>query len=283
MNHKSTAYLITAAIAVVALIVMTSVNIKTKKNLKSEQLTSKTLSVEKAAIEKELKNANVKFAGLQSEFDLNAGRLKESGAKLEETEKKINSLLSENRSLRATSRELAELKKAKAALDYEMGQLTSEQQSLRSKNVDLQANIGSLEKEKKDLEARLDMATLYKTDNFLATATGKKAEKLVIRASRAKKLNLAFEIPQNLTEDLAFRIVTPTGNVITPEDKNLSWRYEENGREFTASLSSATNEFEQSRRVMLNYSVKERLAKGEYRIQIISNGNTIGNCRMRVR
>jgi hypothetical protein len=94
---------------------MTSVNIKTKKNLKSEQLTSKTLSVEKAAIEKELKNANVKFAGLQSEFDLNAGRLKESGAKLEETGKRINSLLSENRSLRATGRELAELKKSKSS------------------------------------------------------------------------------------------------------------------------------------------------------------------------
>jgi hypothetical protein len=87
MNHKSTAYLITAAIAVIALIVMTSVNIKTKKNLKSEQLALKTLSVEKAAIEKELRNANVKFSGLQSEFDINTGRLKESAIKLDETEK----------------------------------------------------------------------------------------------------------------------------------------------------------------------------------------------------
>jgi hypothetical protein len=86
-----------------------------------------------------------------------------------------------------------------------MAQLRSEQLSLRSKNVDLQANISSLEREKKDLEARLDMATLYRSDNFLATATGKKSEKLVIRASRAKKLNLAFEIPQNLSEDLSFK------------------------------------------------------------------------------
>jgi peptidoglycan hydrolase CwlO-like protein len=283
MNHKSTAYLITAAIAVIALIVMTSVNIKTKKNLKSEQLALKTLSVEKAAIEKELRNANVKFSGLQSEFDINTGRLKESAIKLDETEKRINSLVSENRSLRATGKELAELKKTKTALENEMAQLRSEQLSLRSKNVDLQANISSLEREKKDLEARLDMATLYRSDNFLATATGKKSEKLVIRASRAKKLNLAFEIPQNLSEDLSFKIVTPTGNVISPDDKNLSWRYQENEREFTASLSSATSEFEKSRRVVLNYSVKEKLAKGEYRIQIMSNGNNIGNCRMMVR
>jgi hypothetical protein len=127
-----------------------------------------------------------------------------------------------------------------------------------------------LRREKKDLEARLEMATLYRTDNFLATATGKKAEKLVIRASRAKKLNLAFEIPQNLTEDLAFRIVTPTGNVITPEDKNLSWRYQENEQGiYRQPFFSNLSEFEQSRRVVLNYSVKEKLAKGEYRIQII--------------
>jgi len=46
---------------------------------------------------------------------------------------------------------------------------------------------------------------------------------------------------------------------------------------------SVIAEFEQSRQVVLNYASKERLAKGEYRIQILSNGNNIGNCRIMLR
>ena len=105
----------------------------------------------------------------------------------------------------------------------------------------------------------------------------------MIKASRAKKLNLAFEVPQNLTEAISFKVVTPSGKIINADDKSLTWTFPLDSRSFTASLSTTTGEFEQSRQVILNYVPKGKLAKGEYKIQILNDGSNIGNCRIMLR
>ena len=102
----------------------------------------------------------------------------------------------------------------------------------------------------------------------------------MIRASRTKKLNMTFEVPQSLTETISFKIVTPTGSTINPDDKAISWYFPLDSRNFTASLSSVTGEFEQSRQIVLSYASKVKLVKGEYKIQILSNDNHIGSCRI---
>ncbi|MCK7521386.1 MAG: hypothetical protein MZV64_28735 [Ignavibacteriales bacterium] len=82
---------------------------------------------------------------------------------------------------------------------------------------------------------------LYFADDFLVTATrGKKTEKVVARASRAKKLNVAFEVPQSLTDAVSFTILTPAGTLINPDDKGISWYFPLDSRNFTVSLSPLT-------------------------------------------
>ena len=116
------------------------------------------------------------------------------------------------------------------------------------------------------------------------TATrGKKVERVVIFASRARKLNMAFEIPRDLTETISFRITTPEGTVINPDDKGIAWFFPPETESFVASLSSVTGEFEQSRQVVLNYTAGGRLVKGDYKIEILSNRQNIGNCRIRLK
>jgi hypothetical protein len=286
MNQKTTTYVAGAVIAIllIGLILTIGSNARNKKNLASEKLATEKYLTERSAIEKDLAKLKADFSALQQKSDDNARLLSESSLKLEENMKRINTLSGENRSLRTSKNELADLKKTKSELEMEFSRLKSENDRLLAQSSNLQNSLNILEEEKKDLASQFERAQLYNTDNFLATATrGKKNERIVICASRAKKLNMTFEVPQSLTETISFKIITPSGSTINPDDKGISWFFPADSRNLTASLSLVSGEFEQSRQVVLNYSAKEKLIKGEYKIQILSNGNNIGNCRLMLR
>jgi len=247
-------------------------NKKNKRNLNTEKIASEKLLSEKLTSEKELAKLQADFSTLKQKSDANQILLAETN---------INSLTGENRSLRSNRKELEDLKRLKSDLEKESSQLKSDYDKLMVKNKDLQNSLSSLETEKKNLALKLENEQKINTDNFLVTATrGKKTEKIVIKASRTKKLNMTFEVPQSLTEAISFKIVTPSGTTINPDDKTLSWTFPLDSRSFTASLSTVTGEFEQSRQVVLNYAPKGKLVKGEYKIQILCENNNIGNCRI---
>jgi myosin heavy subunit len=286
MNQKTINY---AGVGIIVLLILGLIllfgsNTKNKKNLRNEQTTSETRLFENQKLEGNLEKLKSDFSALKQKSDANVKLLSEANSKIAENEKRINALSVENRSLRANKKELADLKNIKAELEREFFQLKSEHDKLLAQYKDLESKITSLEKEKNELVSQLEKAQLHNTDNFLVTATrGKKTEMVVIFASRAKKLNIAFEVPQTLTETISFKIITPTGTTINPDDKAMSWVFPLDSRNFTASLSSLTGEFEQSRQVVLNYAPKGKLIKGEYKIQILSDGNNIGNCRIKLK
>lgn len=259
---------------------LTSVsNKKSKKLLTAEKQNSEKLLSEKLSSEKEVARLKADFSSLKQKSDANQQLLNETNNKIAEAEKRLYSLSAENRTLRASKKELEDLKKVKADLEQESSRLKFEYDRLAAQNKDLQNLLTAAEKKYIALlqqnEQKID------SDNFLITATrGKKAEKIVIRASRAKKLNMAFEVPQNLTGALAFKLTTPSGAIVNPDDKSLSWTFSQESGNLTASLSAMTGEFEQSRQVVLNYMPKSKLAKGEYKIQILSGEKSIGNCRI---
>ncbi len=150
-------------------------------------------------------------------------------------------------------------------------------------NGDLQNKLTAMETQTGDLSEKLKMMDTFDSDNFQVYGARGKNDRPVIWARRVKKLNINFEVPQTLAETISFKIVTPAGATISPEDKSLSWVFPSDARNLTASLSPLTSEFEQSRRVTLTYAPKEKLVGGEYKIQVFSNNQNIGNCRVRLR
>jgi hypothetical protein len=285
-NNKVLTYsgVVIIALLLIGLVLMVGSNSRNKKNLNNEKLTSEKLLSEKLTVEKELSKLKLDFSALDAKDKLDTKLIDEANLKIAEFEKRINSLTAENRSLRPLKKELEDLQKIKADLETQSIQLKSDYDKLIAQNRDLQNTLSSLETENKDLILQLEKAQLYQSDNFLVTATrGKKTERIVIFAARTKKLNMTFDVPQSLTESISFKIVTPSGTTINPEDKSLAWSFPQDSRNFTASLSPLTGEFEQSRQVVLTYATKEKLGKGEYKIQVISNGTNIGNCRVRLK
>lgn len=285
-NQKTTTYVLIGVIALLVLGLFLTIgsNVKNKKYLRAEKLTSSTNLSEKQKVEGNLEKLKADLSELQKQYDANNKLLSESALKITDNEKRINSLSGQNRSLAASKKELEELKKIKDELEKEYSNLKTDNDRLLSQSRDLQNSLKALETEKNDLSTQLEKVKMYNTDNFLVTATkGKKKEKIVVFASRAKKLNMTFEVPQNLTEKISFKIVTPSGNTINPDDKSISWYFPLDSRNFTASLSGVSGEFEKSRQVVLNYASPGKLVKGEYKIQIFSNGSNIGNCRFMLR
>jgi len=275
---------IVIALLLIGIVITAVSNSKGKRNLNAEKLTSEKLLSEKLSFEKDLAKMKTDFSALKQKNDANQKLLAEVNLKIAENDKKINLLKNENRSLQANKKELDELRKVKSDLEKESSRLKSDYDRLIAQNKDLQNSMSSLEAEKKNILLQLENARKINTDNFLATAKrGKKTEKLVIYASRAKKLNIAFEVPNNLTEAISFKVITPSGTIINPDDKSLTWTFPTDSRNYTASLSAVTGEFEQSRQVVLNYVPKGKLAKGEYKVQVLGGGNNIGNCRIMLR
>jgi myosin heavy subunit len=269
------------ALMLIGLIITIGFNAKARKNLNVQKLASERLLSEKLSLDKKLLMLSDDYNKLKGESDRTSELLAAADIKRAENEKKINSLNAENRSLRAVKKELAELQKAKSDLEKQTAQLKSDYERQVAQSRDLQNSLKLLEDEKKNLASQLENALRVRTDNFLVKATrGKKTENIVARASRTKNINVTFEVPAGLTEDISFTIVTPSGTTIHPDDKAISWYFPEVARNFTASLSSLTGEFEQSRQVVLKYASQTKLIRGEYKIQILCEGSNIGNCRI---
>ena len=282
-NNRQKLLTYSGGILIVALfiaLVFSRISISTNKNrLNSERQNSEKLLSQKLSTDKELTKMKTDFSSLQEKILANQKLLNENNSRIEESEKRLYSLSAENRSLRANKKELEELRKDKANLEQESFRLKSEMDYLVAQNKELQNSLSAFEK--KYLTLKEENEQRINSDNFLVTATrGKKAERIVIKASRAKKLNMAFEVPQNLSDAISFKLTTPSGTTINPDDKSLSWAFPEESGNFTASLSAETGEFEQSRQVVMNYMPHGKLTKGEYKIQIFCGEKNIGNCRI---
>lgn len=275
--------------AIISLLLFTTIfafvsNSKNKRNLNEEKLQTESLLSEKLLIQKELDNLKSDQAALSSKNEATEKLLASTELKLAEREKRISSLTKNNNSLNKTVQELADLQNEKADLDKIYADLKLEHEKGLAQARELQSSVSALEAQKSEITGKFRDAELYNSDNFVVYGTrGKTKEKLTLRACRTKQLNMNFEVPQSLTEAISFTILTPSGTLITPENQALSWDFIQDPGNFTASLSSVTGEFEQSREVVLKYAPKEKLTSGEYKIQILCGIVNIGNCRIKLK
>lgn len=282
-NQKTIIWIGAAIIAVLLLgLILTTVNnSRNKKNLNAEKVSSERLLTEKSTIQNDLDRVNQEISTLRIKSEENARLLSDTETKLADTEKRMRSLSVQ--SARKSKAAEEDFQKQKAALEKEYTDLKLSYDNLMSQNGNLQKKLTEMESQTNDLLEKLNMMNTFNSDNFQVMGTRGKNDRQVIVARRVKKLNVNFEVPQSLTETISFRIITPSGTTITPEDKSLSWIFPPDIRNLTASLSPITSEFEESKKVSLTYAPKEKLVSGEYKIQIFSNSQNIGNCRIRLR
>ena len=286
MKEKTWTY--AGTIIIVVLLITTSIafisDAKNKRNYKEEKLRNENVSQQNQQISQELDKVKSEMAALTTKKESEDKEMAQTESRLAKTEHRIAYLSKENSSLLKDKDELAQLQKSKSDLDkvYEDLKLKQETASLRIKELENSAIL--LDAQKKELSGNLADAEKYRTDNVeIYGSAGKKNGKITFLARRTKVLHLNFDVPQNLTEALSFKIITPSRTTISQEDKSISWLVRPDSGNLTASLSSYPGESDASQKVALTYTPKEKLKKGEYMIQIFSNNENIGNCRLRLK
>lgn len=273
-----------AALLIVALLLTIGSVRKANKNLNDEKLHSEQLTAEKAQLTGELDKTKADLATLKSQYDENEKLLAETKSKLDAAEKRARSLAGQAAAYANAKKELETLQQTKESLEQQLSSLKSEYDRLLARSNELQAANTRLEQEKKQLEEQLAEARTYDADNVMVTAVrGKTTEKIVAVARRTKKLNIAFDVPKSLTENISFKITTPGGQTLTAENSNISWKISENAGNLIASLSPVTGQFEEARQVTLTFTPKDKLAAGIYSIELICKDKTIGHCRIKLR
>ena len=285
MNNKT---LTTVGAIIIALLLLSTVyafisNAKNKKNLSAERLLTESLTSEKQAVQQELEKLKTDFAALNDKADAGAKLLAAAETELTEKNNRIYSLSRSNNNLKKDLGDFENLKAEKANLDKEFETLKTNYDKLTAQSDNLENTMKNLEAEKSDLVQKLQMIETYDTDNFEIFGSRGKNNKLTVKSLCTKKLTVNFDVPQSLSETVSFKITTPSGTIITPDDKALAWTISEAPVNLTVGLALVAAPFESPRQVSLSYSSKERLTPGEYKIQIISNDKNIGNCRVRLR
>ncbi len=273
-----------AAILIIALLLSIGSVRKANKSLNDEKLRSEQLSSEKDQLAGELEKTKADLASLKTNFDQNEKLLAETKNKLEAAEKRARALAGQSAALASAKKEIEQLQQLKTNLEKESAALKAEYDKLLAKNNELQNTINNLENEKKQLSEQLQLAKTYITDNMMVSAVrGKTTEKLVVVARRTKKLNMSFDVPKNLTENITFNIKTPDGQTLTADNKELQWSFPDRPGVYVACLSPVTGEIEEARQVNLTFTPSSKLQPGIYTIELICNNITLGHARIKLR
>jgi hypothetical protein len=275
-------------IIIVLLLITTTIafisNTKNKRNYNEERSLNETVTTQNQQISQDLNKIKDDMAVLKTTKESEEKELAETNSKLAETEKRIVHMSKENSSLIRDKNELAQLQKSKSELDRAYEDLKLKQESSSYRIKELENSLIILDAQKKEISSNLAYAEKYRTDNVeIYGSRGNKKDRLTFIARRTNKLNINFDVPQSLIEPISFKIVTPAGKTITPENKSLTWLIKPGSDQLTASLSSIPGDIETIRKVSLTYSPKEKLKSGEYKIQIFSNDKNIGNYRLMLR
>lgn len=262
-------------------------NLSLKSSLSDSKQQNEALTNEKANLYKAINEFKAEIEGLKGKNSDLDKILAETQRKLSDKEKALAGIKRDNASIKNLRKELADLNAMKSELQKQIDALTAQNSSLTAENKKLQSSLAALQSEKEGLLKQIEMAkTSVKPDNIMVeTYRNVKKDRLTLNAKRTKKLAVLFNLPQEYTSGISFKITTPDGNVISDKDKSLSWEFSDlsNDDNLLASLNPFPGEFEVTTQVKLSYTPTSKLKPGEYKISILQNGINLGNCRVRLK
>ncbi len=259
-------------------------NGKLKGNLDNEKLKSESLLSEKLALAKEIEKLKNDISIWQGKSQDSDRLLAEALDKISGMEKTMNWLRKENATVSSLKKDLNELKQIRKELETQLAELDRLNKEKDQQIAELNSELIALKTERDGL--RSDVATLKAniTDDFrVESLKGKKNQKLTLNAKRTKKLMVSFEIPQSMSDDVRFTIVTPKGREIKSDDKSLTYHFIEADRPMIASLSPYSGDFEISRRLEMSYAPDKKLEPGIYKIKIYNKDTFAGSCQVRLK
>lgn len=267
-------------VALIAMMIIHDSNRSLEEMLNGAKLKNEATLSEKLSLDKEIKNYKAQLASLQGKNAELDKYLATANADLAKKEKELKAA---GRS-QSNAKELANLRKMRADLENQVSALIAQIANLEGANSDLTQQIASLTSKNQELKSNNDLMKAFAANNYRMEASRGKGEKLTVVARKTKRLKMGFDLPQNVVENVQFKIQTPDGTVIDKQEDGLSATLMdiEDGSDLIASLEPMGS-FEVTRRIEMKYEPKKKLSKGVYTIDIYNGETYMVSCQVKLR
>lgn len=267
-------------VALIAMMIIHDSNRSLEEMLNGAKLKNEATLSEKLSLDKEIKNYKAQLASLQGKNAELDKYLATANADLAKKEKELKAAVRSQ----SNTKELANLRKMRADLENQVSALIAQIANLEGANSDLTQQIASLTSKNQELKSNNDLMKAFAANNYRMEASRGKSEKLTVVARKTKRLKMGFDLPQNVVENVQFKIQTPDGTVIDKQEDGLTATLMdiEDGSDLIASLEPMGS-FEVTRRIEMKYEPKKKLSKGVYTIDIYNGETYMVSCQVKLR
>lgn len=289
MKTKNTVYI--AIIAVLALLLVGGAVLYFQERSTNQEM-AQILQSEKQSLTTELESLSKEYSSLKTSNDTLNYQLEVEKAKIEKMIKELKR--TKNNSYAQIKRYKNEVASLKAlvrnyALQVDSLNLLSmqlqEENSLYKEVVEQKtAIVDSLATTNKDLEKMVQRASLLEPMNLEAYPTNRR-NKPVRRLGWTKKLKVDFTFPKNVTAKAGTKdvyvIITRPDNVIVGNP--LGETFELNGEETVYTMKRTVYYENENLPVSLFWDNDKSLIKGQYKADVILEGQLIGTTNFRIK
>lgn len=247
-------------------------------DLNGAKLRSELLLSEKLQLEKDIAGLQSRLADMTEQEAASTRRAGNAERITADAVKRAQDYLARARHNDGLQREVAQLRAVKqdleahaAAADMRLAALQQENEQLRGTNNALNEQLA--------LNAR---GAAMVNNGLLEAVKGGKG-RLTVVARRTRDIRMAFDLPEGLSKDVSFKVITPDGKSYEGSDPRISMEVEAHVGEPMASTLPLVDGTERSARVHFHFKPEERLRPGTYRIDIRSGEQYLGTAQVRLR
>ncbi len=292
MNKKTVIIIVAALLLVIGIAIFFIV--KQQIELKDYNALTEQLSYDKELLTEEYSDFAVQFES--NEFQVGNDSLLNL---LDAEKQKVRSLLDELKSVKATNltrirelqNELTSVRKVMMhyvvqidSLNAANQRLTTENTQIRQRYNEVSQTVTSLTRETQTLNERITLAAKLEAQNIVVKTLNAKG-KATSRLNKIANIETCFQIAKNITaaageKTVYIRILRPDNNVMV---KNANNTFQFEGSDINYSAKRTIEYGGEDVSVCLYWEVAEALFAGEYRIDIFTDGNLIGQKRFTIK
>ncbi|MCW3804040.1 hypothetical protein [Plebeiibacterium marinum] len=287
-SHKTA--IIVGSISAVLLIILGFLYFKNKSEM---QMLVDEMVEEKDMLTMEFETLALDYDSLKTSSDTLNLMLEKEREKISQLIEEIHTIKATNSSkIREYKKELTSLRKVLKnyvvqidSLNQTNKALEQENQQFRRKVTTIQSSYKELEKEKENLEEKVDIASKLETYNMEASGLNSK-DRSTTRASRVSKIRICFTIQKNITAEVGeklvyLRLLRPDGALLYHSKQDL---FKHENKEINFSASRIVEYGGDELDVCLYYKVDAgELTSGDYVADLFADGHHIGNMTFNLR
>lgn len=268
-------------------------DLKEENRIAAQQV--ETLSSVKEKLQADLKAIDAELSQYKGKNEELDNLLKGAYKDLKERKTRINKLLKQNASLENFKKEAKALRKLKDThlakmkeMEQKLAKLSDENNELKNDNERLQSELQTLSSNYMVLERKVEIASILKVDNVLASTEKKARNGKYSKTNSPKKadrLVINFELSENRVaeqgeKNIYIRIIDPSGKVLP----GGSFSNEDGNIEIPYSVAKAVNYDNKQIKSSAVYEIGNMdLKAGEYTLEFYCEGYFCGASKYKLK